>query len=100
MKAERESFDPAKWSTFASTSDDSVIEVFSFILLSYHTIAALAEHRSSWKLQIYGTVDNQCLIPEPLPALHAWPSLFLTLPPTNWRAFALLLASRCSQLRS
>ena len=36
MKAEREWFDPAKRSILAKTSPDSVIEVFSFILLIYH----------------------------------------------------------------
>jgi hypothetical protein len=36
MKADRESLEPAKWSTLAKTSDDSVIEVFSFILLVYY----------------------------------------------------------------
>src|SRR6266404_1851689 len=36
MKAERDCFDPAMRSMPASTSFDSVIEVFSFILLLYH----------------------------------------------------------------
>ena len=36
MKAERESLEPAKWSTLARTSEDSVMEVFSFILLIYY----------------------------------------------------------------
>jgi len=36
MKAEREWFDPAKRSILAKTSPDSVIDVFSFILLIYH----------------------------------------------------------------
>src|SRR5580704_17314770 len=37
MKAEREWFDPAKRSILAKTSPDSVIDVFSFILLIYHS---------------------------------------------------------------
>jgi hypothetical protein len=36
MKAEREWFDPAKRSILAKTSPDSVIDVFSFILLIHH----------------------------------------------------------------
>jgi len=36
MNADRDNFDPAKWSILASRSDDSVIEVFSFILLIYY----------------------------------------------------------------
>jgi hypothetical protein len=36
MKAERERLDPAKRSILAKTSADSVIDVFSFILLIYH----------------------------------------------------------------
>jgi hypothetical protein len=36
MKAEREWFDPAKRSILAKTSPDSVIDVFSFILLVYY----------------------------------------------------------------
>jgi len=38
MNAERESLEPATWSTLARMSDDSVIEVFSFILLLYYQI--------------------------------------------------------------
>lgn len=36
MKAERESLEPARWSTLAGTSDDSVMEVLSLILLIYY----------------------------------------------------------------
>lgn len=36
MNADRDNFDPARWSIFASKSDDSVIEVFSFIRLTYY----------------------------------------------------------------
>jgi len=46
MNADRDNFDPAKWSILASRSEDSVIEVFSFILLIYyhnwHRLASLA----------------------------------------------------------
>ena len=36
MKDERECFDPASWSMPARTSVESVMEVFSFILLIYY----------------------------------------------------------------
>ena len=36
MKDERECFEPASWSMPARTSVESVIEVFSFILLIYY----------------------------------------------------------------
>ena len=36
MKADRECFDPARRSTLVKRSFDSVIEVFSFILLLYY----------------------------------------------------------------
>src|SRR3954451_11981567 len=36
MKADREALEPAFRSTSRRTSDESVIEVFSFILLSYY----------------------------------------------------------------
>jgi hypothetical protein len=39
MNAERESFEPARRSTFVSISEDNVIEVFSFILLLYYQCA-------------------------------------------------------------
>lgn len=41
MTAERDSFEPATRSTFANTSDDSVIEVFSFILPLYYYTSRL-----------------------------------------------------------
>ena len=55
MKAEREWRDPAKRSTLAKTSLDSVIDVFSFILPIYHPrrIYASQVHESvvlHWRL--------------------------------------------------
>ena len=50
MNAERESFEPARRSTLLSTSDDNVIEVFSFILLLYYQ-AAWKELRDDWTIR-------------------------------------------------
>ena len=49
MKAEREWFDPAKRSILAKTSPDSVIDVFSFILLIYHPRRIYAPAPSSFR---------------------------------------------------
>lgn len=40
MNAERESFEPARWSTCSKRSDDSVIEIFSFIIQLYYQMLA------------------------------------------------------------
>src|SRR5713101_6762554 len=42
MKDERDTFEPATWSIFASTSDDSVMEVFAFIPPLYYRAPPLA----------------------------------------------------------
>ena len=53
MNADLESLDPATWSTFARRSDDSVIEVFSFILLLYYEMAV-----EIWNLTTPATVGG------------------------------------------
>jgi hypothetical protein len=50
MKAERDCFDPAMRSMAARTSPESVIEVFSFILLSYYPF--------SFRIDIWGTLTR------------------------------------------
>jgi len=50
MKAEREWRDPAKRSILAKTSLDSVIDVFSFILLIYHPRRIYASQGTSAEL--------------------------------------------------
>src|SRR4029077_17129390 len=42
MNAERECLDPAKRSIFSKTSFDSLMKIFSFILLSYSGASGLA----------------------------------------------------------
>jgi len=66
MKAERESFVPARRSTLANTSDDSVIEVFSFILLIYYYLSVGVECRYGIPLMtaLFRKISIECNICE------------------------------------